>query len=45
MPNLNKMVDKYKDKDVVFLGLTMNHKQIVETLSQKENLQIHDSSK
>lgn len=30
MPKLNRLVDKYNGQAVEFLGLTMNHKQIVE---------------
>lgn len=30
MPSLNKLVDEFKDKDVVFLAITFNKKDIVE---------------
>lgn len=31
MPQLNKLVDKYKNKNVVFLALTFNDSEIVKT--------------
>jgi peroxiredoxin len=30
MPDLNKLVEKYKNKEVVFLGLAMNQKEKLE---------------
>ncbi|MCB1023194.1 MAG: TlpA family protein disulfide reductase [Acidobacteria bacterium] len=36
IPKLNKLVDKYKGQDVVFLGLTMNHQPMVENYLKKK---------
>ena len=35
MPDLNKLVEKYKDKEVVFLGLAMNQKEKIEQFLKK----------
>lgn len=36
IPKLNRLVDKYKGQDVVFLGLTMNHQPMVENYLKKK---------
>ncbi|MEZ5345857.1 MAG: TlpA disulfide reductase family protein [Pyrinomonadaceae bacterium] len=36
IPKLNSLVDKYKGRDVVFLGLTMNHQPMVEAYLKKK---------
>lgn len=35
IPKLNKLAEKYKDKDVVFLGLTMNNEAMVNAYVKK----------
>ena len=37
MPDLNKLVEKYKNKNVVFLGLAMNEKTKIEKFLKTTN--------
>ncbi len=36
IPKLNKLVSKYNGRDVVFLGLTMNYPEIVQSYLRKK---------